>query len=163
MASITYDEIYSQFLSRASAYDLILGYITEDSQKDFMRNWLHSAMANPQIRGKFNSLSLDDENQIMTYEPKNDEIDADYVLEICAQGILVAWTSNKLYNIKTMEQMISDGDKKWYAQSTHSAEIRNIRDSAKIELGDLLARHGAYWNRYLSGESASSSLRRGGT
>lgn len=160
--SISYDEIYSRFLTKASAYDLIMGYIKEETQLEFMSNWLHTAIANPQIRRIFTSVSMDDEVQSLTYEIKNsvdDFTDNEFVIEICAQGLLIAWISPKVNNITNMEQMISDADKKFYSQASFSAEMRNIQETAEIHLTDLLARRGGYWNVYLSGESASSTLR----
>lgn len=162
MSSITYNEIYSRFLGKASAYDLIMSYISQETQKDFMCSWFHSAISNPQIRRIFASASLDDDEEIFTYTIKksvDEAYDKEFVTEVCAQGLLVAWIKPKVYNIINMEFLVSDADKKFLSQANHSAEMRQIQETAEITLTDLLSRSGAYWNDYLDGNTAASSLR----
>lgn len=154
MASIAYGEIYSKFYARVNDYKLAT--MPEDQWNEVAYSWLHSVASKSSVRRLFSSLSLDDEIQIMTYDLKmsvDDETDEEFVKEVFSLGMIEVWVEPQLYNPLNTRQMFGSNQEKFYSQSAHSSELRNLYSNAESKLNRLISDRNATWNSYLDTES----------
>jgi len=153
MTSLNYNTIYSRLFSKIEAYDFI--ELPEDELNDFLCNWIHSASANPYVRRLFTAFSLDDEVQEISYEMKYsvDEFsDTEFITEILALGVVVAWLEPKKNSINNVAQMFGSKEEKFYSQSQHLSELRALVNDSKKQQRRMIADRGYAWNSYLDGE-----------
>lgn len=153
MASLDYNKIYSRLFSKIEAYDFV--ELPEDELNDFLCNWIHSASANPYVRRLFKNFNLDDEILTISYEMKYsvDEFsDEEFITEILTFGVVVAWLEPKINSINNITQMFGSKEEKFYSQSQHLSELRNLVNDAKKQQRRMIADRGYAWNSYLNGE-----------
>ena len=153
MASLDYNKIYSRLFSKIEAYDFI--ELPEDELNDFLCNWIHSASANPYVRRLFKGFNLDDEILTISYEMKYsvDEFsDEEFITEILTFGVVVAWLEPKINSINNIAQMFGSKEEKFYSQSQHLSELRNLVNDAKKQQRRMITDRGFAWNSYLDGE-----------
>ena len=153
MASLDYNKIYSRLFSKIEAYDFL--ELPEDELNDFLCNWIHSASANPYVRRLFKSFNLDDEILKISYEMKYsvDEFsDEEFITEILTFGVVVAWLEPKINSINNIAQMFGSKEEKFYSQSQHISELRNLVSDVKKQQRRMIADRGYAWNSYLDGE-----------
>lgn len=151
MLSVAYDIIFSRFLSQVQAYDLIVE--DQETAQARLNEWLNSIKSNPRVRKLFATLSSDDENKLINFTlrlPDDDEsADTDYVTEIFALGVKWKWSAEKYNSVLNTAQYFGSGDKKFYSQSTHAAQLHNMADTAKKELFGIIRDRDSYKNSYL--------------
>ena len=153
MASLDYNKIYSRLFSKIEAYDFL--ELPEDELNDFLCNWIHSASANPYVRRLFKSFNLDDEILTISYEMKYsvDEFsDEEFITEILTFGVVVSWLEPKINSVNNIAQMFGSKEEKFYSQSQHISELRNLVNDAKKQQRRMIADRGYAWNSYLDGE-----------
>ena len=153
MTSLTYDVIYSRLFSKIEAYDFI--EMPEDDLNELLCDWIHSASANPYVRRLFKTFSLDDEVLEISYEMKYsvDEFsDEEFITEIFALGVIVSWLEPKVNSINNIAQMFGSKEEKFYSQSQHISELRNLVDDSRKQQRRMIADRGYAWNSYLDGE-----------
>ena len=153
MASLDYNKIYSRLFSKIEAYDFI--ELPEDDLNDFLCNWIHSASANPYVRRLFKSFNLDDEILEISYEMKYsvDEFsDEEFITEVLTFGVVIAWLEPKINSINNIAQMFGSKEEKFYSQSQHISELRNLVNDVKKQQRRMIADRGYAWNSYLDGE-----------
>ena len=153
MTSLTYDVIYSRLFSKVEAYDFI--ELPEDDLNGLLCDWIHSASANPYVRRLFKSFNLDDELQEISYEMKYsvDEFsDTEFIVEVLALGVVVAWLEPKVNSINNIAQMFGSKEEKFYSQSQHISELRNLVNDSIKKQRRMIADRGYAWNSYLDGE-----------
>lgn len=154
MYSVSYDDIYSNFLSRVQAYDLVEEF-TEEYALEMMGEWLKSVKSNPRVRKLFSSITLgldDNGSKIIQYELKTpiDEVtDCDFVRELFALGISYKWVEPKYKSVLNTSQFFGGKEVKFFSQSNHMTELKNMYDNSKNELYKLIRDRGYYNNSYL--------------
>lgn len=160
MASIEYDDIFSRFYTKVEAYDLLK--LSRTNVSEMLISWLHSATFNPYVRRLFKSASLDDDEEVFTYEMQysiDEEADNEFVIEVLAYGIVYEWINPRVNSTSNLRQMFGSSDEKWYSQASHLAELRGVRDEANARLRSLIRDRGYTNNTYLDGTSPSSLMR----
>ena len=153
MTSLNYDKIYSRLFSKIEAYDFI--EMPEDDLNELLCDWIHSASANPYVRRLFKTFSLDDEVLEISYEMKYsvDEFsDEEFITEIFALGVIVAWLEPKVNSINNIAQMFGSKEEKFYSQSQHISELRGLVNDSVKKQRRMIADRGYAWNTYLDGE-----------
>ena len=153
MASLEYSAIYSRLFSKIEAYDFI--ELPEEDLYDLLCNWLHSSSANPYVRRLFSTFSLNDELQEISYEMKHsvdDSTDVEFITEVLALGTVVAWLEPKINSLNNIAQMFGSKEEKFYSQSQHISELRNLVDDSRKQQRRMIADRGYAWNSYLDGE-----------
>ena len=153
MTSLEYKNVYSRLFSKIEAYDFI--DLPVNDLNDLLCDWIHSASANPYVRRLFITFSLDDEIQEISYEMKYsvDEFsDVEFVTEILALGVVVAWLEPKVNSINNVAQMFGSKDEKFYSQSQHLSELENLVNNSRKLQRRMIADRGYVWNTYLDGE-----------
>lgn len=113
MASLNYDKIYSRLFGKIEAYDFL--DLKEADVYDLLSGWLRSSAANPYVSRLFTSLKLDDLIQEMSYEMKysvDDYRDEEFVVEILAIGMAIAWLEPKVNSMTNIAQMFGSKEEK---------------------------------------------------
>ena len=150
MLSVTFDAIYSRFLSKVQAYDLLeLG--TEECLEQ-MNEWLKSVKSNPRVRKCFATLTLDDIGKNVSFvlrNPVDNDSDIDFAIELFGIGVALKWVTPKYYSLINTAQFFGTKEQKYYSQSNHMAEIGNMYSQLKLELHKHIASHGYYFNSYI--------------
>ena len=153
MTSLTYDTIYSRLFSKIEAYDFI--ELPKDDLNGLLCDWIHSASANPYVRRLFKSFILEDEIQEISYEMKysvDEYSDTEFIVEVLTLGVVVAWLEPKVNSINNIAQMFGSKEEKFYSQSQHISELRNLVNDSVKKQRRMIADRGYVWNSYLDGE-----------
>lgn len=153
MTSLEYNTIYSRLFTKVEAYDFI--DLSEEMLDEFLCNWLHSASANPYVRRLFSSFVMDDELKQLDYEmkhPIDESTDKEFVVDVLALGTAIAWLEPKINSISNISQMFGTKYEKFYSQSQHLSELRNLRSDYESQQRRMIADRGSVWNSYLGGE-----------
>lgn len=153
MLSVTFDAIYSRFLSKVQAYDLL--EIGIDECLEQLNEWLISVKSNPRVRKCFTTLTLDNIGKNISFElrnPVDNDDDVDFVTELFGLGIAWKWIEPKYKSILNTSQFFGSKEQKFFAQSNHMAEISKMHSEAKTNLYKHIASHGYYNNPYLNSE-----------
>ena len=151
MTSIKYSDVYSKFFSKAKAYDLAM--LSIDDIEDYLREYIHSAVADPYILQVFLSLDYQDEVQEIKFELNrevNEKADKDFVIEILATTILMSYVQSHIYNPTNLSQVFSDADAKFYSQATQLTTLQNIYDSLKALQRRIIGDRSYINNSYLN-------------
>lgn len=152
MVSITFEAIYSRFLSKVEAYELI--EMLEDDAYDTMEEWLKSVYANPRLRKMFKSCSIDKAVQTLDCELKNsqgdEESDSELIIELFGLGIAWKWVTPRYLSTLNAAQMISGKEVKFFSQSNHLAELSNMYKNTKQEFYNTIRDYGVLYNSYLA-------------
>lgn len=153
MTSLEYSKIYSRLFGKIEAYDFV--DLSEEMLDEFLCNWLHSATANPYVRRLFNSFLFDDELEQLSYEMKHvvdESADEEFVIEVLSIGLAIAWLEPKVNSITNIAQMFGSKDEKFFSQSQHLSELRNLLSDFRKQQRRMIADRGYVWNSYLDGE-----------
>jgi hypothetical protein len=81
----------------------------------------------------------------------DDDTDKDFVVDMLALGMVVAWLSPILRSKVNLAQKFGGSEQKFYSQAAHIAELREVCDDAKIEQRNLIRDRGYIYNSYLEG------------
>lgn len=149
MSSLSYDNIFSSFLSNVTDYKIAMQ--DEDMTTEQLTEYFHKVIGTPYIRALFTSITLDDENHVFTYEMKNpDLINDDYFLiNLFGKAMVYEWIHPQVRKTSLLAQMFSGKEVKWYAQSNHMAELRGIEEDAELEVRRMIRDRGFISNKYL--------------
>lgn len=162
MTSIQYDEIFSRFYTKVEAFDFLYETMTSEMMAEHLLIWLHSAISYPYIRKLFKSIEIDDENMILTYELNysiDEYSDQEFIIEILACGIVYNWIEPKVKSITNIYQNFTSSEQKFYSQSNHLSELRELCSDADARIRSLIRDRGFFNNLYLDGKSASAYIR----
>lgn len=123
-----YEKIYDRFAQKIT--DFNLSEVDDHSLEEMLQGWLNSSIV--RIRRCKHDLSLrNDEAQ------EFEENLSDLEIELLAMGMLDAWISQYLNSTENVLQFIGGKEEKFYAQSSHMAEIRSIKDENLREMNKL--------------------------
>ncbi len=150
---ISYQDIYSRFLLKVTDYEL--AQLPQDDVYDMMRGWLHSTLSRPYVRSLFSELVFKDEVLAMSYvlsNPVDDDADTEFVIELAAMGMVVEWLEPRVKSTTNLAQMFGGKEQKFYAQSTHMAELKSMLTDARVELRKMVRDYGYIHNSYIERE-----------
>ncbi len=123
-----YENIYNRFAQKITDFNLT--EIDDYSLEEMLKGWLSTAIV--KTRRCQHDLSLRDDE---IREFKEDLSDLEE--ELLAMGMLDAWISQYLNSTENVLQFIGGKEEKFYAQSSHIAEIRSIKDENLREMNRL--------------------------
>ena len=123
-----YEKIYNRFAQKITDFNLT--EVDDYSLEEMLLGWLNSSIV--RIRKCQHDLSLrNDETQ------EFEETLSDLEIELLSMGMLDAWISQYLNSTENVLQFVGGKEEKFYAQSTHIAEIRSIKDENLREMNRL--------------------------
>lgn len=114
------------------------------------------------IRKLFASVTMDDEQKLITYEMAysvDDETDKEFLMEILADKMILGWIDPKVSNLTTIQQFFGNSESKFFSQSNHLQQLITLKSTLQAQVRSLIADRGGENNTYLDGTSAMSSLR----
>ena len=122
----SYETIYNRFLSRTTDFNLT--ELDDYSLNEMLKSWLHSAIVKTRTSTK---LSRNDEDEAF----ENDLTDLD--VELLAMGMTLAWLDQTLNSTELTLMMLGGKEEKFYSQSQHISELRNLRADTLREMRQL--------------------------
>ena len=147
MPSIEYDDVYKRALTKIN--DLDLANYTEDDFREYMLEWLHSAISKPYLRKKFSSFSFDDELEEINFsltDSVDDGYDTQFVISVLAKGLIVNYLPSKLETTANLAVMIGGKEEKKLLD-TYSKNIERL-DKLRKEWELEMSRHSYYFKEY---------------
>ena len=150
MASLSYDEIFSDFLGSVTDYGL--ASIDVSDMYGLMTEYLHKALSLSYIRRLFSSISLDDTVQEIDFEVANkvdDDADVDFIKYILSKGMVVEWLKPQVRSKLNIAQFFGGKEQKYYSQSNHLSELRGLLEDTQLELRKAVRDRGYIYNPYL--------------
>ena len=124
----SYNKVYERFLSKITDFNLI--EVDDYSFDNMMQGWLNTAIV--RTRKCESDLSLRDDE---TQEFSADLLDLE--IELLALGMVDAWVTPMLNSTELTLQFIGGKEEKYYSQSQHLAELRNIKKENSLEMNRL--------------------------
>ena len=122
----SYEQIYNRFLGRIT--DFNLAELDDCTFNKMLKSWLCSAI----IKTRTSSdLSHNDEDEVF----ENDLTDLD--IELLAMGMTLAWLDQTLNSTELTLQFLGGKEEKFYSQSAHISELRNLRADTLREMQQL--------------------------
>ena len=153
MASLSYDEIFSDFLGSVTDYDL--ASIDIDDMYGLMTEYLHKALSQSYVRRLFASVNFDDVVQNLTFEMDNnvdDAADLDFVKYILSKGMVVEWLKPQVRSKVNIAQFFGGKEEKWFSQAQHLSELRGLLEDTQLEMRKAIRDRGYIYNPYLEGK-----------
>lgn len=150
---ISYQDIYSRFLQKID--DCELAQLPQVDVYEIMRGWLHSTLSRPYIRSLFSELEFKDDVLVMSCtlaRSVDDNADTEFIIELAAMGMVVEWLEPRVKSTTNIAQMFGGKEQKFYAQSTHMAEIKSMLTDARVELRKMVRDYGYVHNSYIERE-----------
>ena len=150
MASLSYDEIFSDFLGSVTDYEL--ASIDIDDMYGLMTEYLHKALSLSYVRRLFSSVNLDDTIQVITFDVANvvdDSSDIDFIKYVLSKGMVVEWLKPQVRSKLNIAQFFGGKEQKFYAQSNHLSELRGLLEDTQLELRKAIRDRGYIYNPYL--------------
>ena len=153
MASLSYDEIFSDFLGSVTDYDL--ASVNIDDMYGLMTEYLHKTLSQSYVRRLFSSVSFDDVVQVFTFEMSNsvdDAADLDFTKYILSKGMVVEWLKPQVRSKVNIAQMFGGKEQKFYSQAQHLSELRGLLEDTQLEMRKAIRDRGYIYNPYLEGK-----------
>lgn len=148
--TLQYEDIFSMFLSKITDYSFL--EYDESFIKGQMVSWLHSSSSSPRLRGKFSTLSMNDEEAVLSFSLKHsvsEQSDYDFVADVLARAMVIAWLEPEVKNVLLTKQLLTGSEEKFYAQANHLSQLEQMLTSAKTELKNILRDYGYLNNSYI--------------
>ena len=150
----TYDEIIGVFLSKVTDPDFVS--FSEETVLQLMQDWIHTACQNKYVRSIFSYIRPNDADKTVLFELKyldeDENSDKDFVCDLIARGMVVAWLDPKVKSIANINQMFGTKESKFYSQSSHLKEIRALLDDEKASIRKIVCDYSYMNNSYLKGD-----------
>ena len=150
MASLSYDEIFSDFLGSVTDYGL--ASIDIDDMYGLMTEYLHKTLSLSYVRRLLSSVSLDDTIQEITFEvayPVDDTADIDFIKYILSKGMVIEWLKPQVRSRLNIAQFFGGKEQKYYSQAQHISELRGLLEDTKLEMRKAIRDRGYIYNPYL--------------
>ena len=123
-----YEKIYDRFSQKIT--DFSLAEVDDYSLDKMLLGWLNSSIVN--VRKREHNLSLrDDEAQ------EFQEDLSDLEIELLALGMKLAWVDQYLNSTELVLQFVGGKEEKYYSQSAHISELRELRKDTLREMNSL--------------------------
>lgn len=150
--TLQYEEIFSLFRGSVESYSWL--NVSTEVVGEEMIEYLHKIAALPYVRGRFLTLSFDDEMESLTFELR-ESIDKDYdkyfVSEtVFTKGMVMFWLESKKNTELLINYAVYGKEEKVFSPSGHLTTISNVYKDAKQEHEKLLCKSD-YWNNLIGG------------
>lgn len=122
-------EIYDYFLSKVSDYHYL-----ELNEKGLLEQHLNSMLRSALV--KFTNCSKD--LTINKVENSMLSVLDDFELEIITSLMSIRYVSNKVLDVKNMEQIMTDSDFSIYSQANHLSQMIALRKDLQLEVSHLM-------------------------
>lgn len=153
MVTLDFEEVYSIFFNKIEAYDFL--ELDNATIEDMLLHYLLSSFTNPFVRQLFSTLNVDEDGESFSFEmnyPIDDYTDKEFIKEVLALGLCIKWITPRVNSVIGMNQTYGSKEEKYFSESSHKAELRNILHLWKREQLQQIRDRGYIWNNYLDGD-----------
>jgi hypothetical protein len=150
MTSLSYDEVFDDFLGRVADFDF--STMDESTANYLMAEYLQKVVSRPYIRRLFKSISADKEIHLIEFEMVDvvdEDADLEFVKTILSKGMVVEWLEPQVRTKVNIAQFFGGKEQKYYSQSNHIAELRALLRDTETELRGEIRDRGYIYNAYL--------------
>lgn len=150
MTSLSYDEVFDDFLGRVADFDF--STMDESTANYLMAEYLQKVVSRPYIRRLFKSISADKEIHLIEFEMVDvvdEDADLEFVKTILSKGMVVEWLEPQVRTKVNIAQFFGGKEQKYYSQSNHIAELRALLRDTEAELRGEIRDRGYIYNAYL--------------
>lgn len=150
MTSLSYDEIFSDFLGNVTDYNLVS--MEQEDAYSLMTEYLHKTLSQSYVRRLFSSAELNDSSEEFSFEMENvvdENSDIDFTKNILSKGMVVEWLKPQVRSKLNIAQMFGGKEIKWFSQSSHLSELRGMLEDTELELRKTIRDRGYIYNPYL--------------
>ena len=123
-----YEKIYERFSQKITDFNLV--EIDDYSLNGMLQGWLNTAIV--RVRKCDHDLSLRDD-EIQEFQ----EDLSDLEIELLALGMKLAWIDQYLNSTELVLQFTGGKEEKFYSQSAHISELRELRKETLREMNSL--------------------------
>ena len=123
-----YEKIYNRFSQKITDFNLV--EVDDYSLDKMLLGWLNSSIVN--VRKREHNLSLRDD-EVQEFQ----EDLSDLEIELLALGMKLAWVDQYLNSTELVLQFVGGKEEKYYSQSAHIAELRELRKDTLREMNSL--------------------------
>ena len=153
MASVTYEEIFSNFLGNITDYNLQENLSISDSE-ELMTEYLHKAASHTYTAHIFSSHKLHDEVHLFEYEMEistDDDADKEFVITALAKWMVYEWLHKQVRAVTLTAQVFGGKELSAFSQANHLAQLRGLQDDVYAEARRYICDRGTFVNSYLGG------------
>lgn len=146
-----FNEIYSRFYLRVTDYNF--AGLEEQVAKEMMNGWIKAVLSQPYVRRLFDTLTIDDDLEEITYTlkfPVSDGEDQDFVEELITVGMVVQWLEPQVDSVLNTAQFFSNSDQKFYSQANHLDILQELLKKNQNNLRKLIRDRGYIYNSYIT-------------
>ena len=150
MTSLSYDEVFDDFLGRVADFDF--STMDESTANYLMAEYLQKVVSRPYIRRLFNSINTDQEIHLLEFEMVDvvdEDADLEFVKTILSKGMVVEWLEPQVRTKVNIAQFFGGKEQKYYSQSNHISELRGLLEDTEKELKAEIRDRGYIYNAYL--------------
>jgi len=149
MTSLRLDDVYSSFLDKVTDFDI--GSYEEDVQKELLIGYLKGALGIPYLRAIFTTIVIDDYEETINYTLKTEDgCNEQFILELLSKGMVIKWLEPQVKSKVNISQFFGGKEQKFFSQSQHLSELKDLLENEKIELNKLIRDRGSIYNPYLT-------------
>lgn len=131
-----YEKLYTRALAQIT--DPLLTQIPEEDLDNMLHDWLMDAIVEPVI-GDYDFADRDDELKQFNFNiSERDQ-------KILSIHMVRGWLAPQIRSVSLTQQVFGGKEEKYYSQSSHLAEMRNL-DADLQRQADLLFCRGTYLN-----------------
>ena len=131
-----YSTLYDRALAQIT--DPLLAQLPEEDLENMLHDWLMDAIVEP-VNGKYDFSNRDEESKQFNFDiSERDQ-------KILAIHMVRGWLAPQIRSVTLTHQVFGGKEEKFYAQSNHLAEMRNL-DADLQRQADLLFCRGTYLN-----------------
>lgn len=152
MTSLSYEDIYSDFLGNMSDYQL--ASLNTSDAYELMTEYLQKGMRQSYVRDLFTTLTYDKTVQILSYELVDvidEDRDKEFVLGILSKAMVVEWLKPQVRSKINVAQVFGTKESKFFSQSSHLSEIKGLLEDTRLELRKEIRDRSSLHNSYIGG------------
>lgn len=124
----SYEKVYGRFLQKIKDFNIV--EFDDYSFDSMLQSWLTAAIV--RTRKCEHDLSLRDD-LLQEFEADLSDLE----IELLALGMVDSWVSPMINSTELTLQFIGGKEEKYYSQSQHLAELRNIKKENSLEMNRL--------------------------
>jgi len=150
MTSLSYDEVFDDFLGRVADFDF--STMDESTANYLMAEYLQKVVSRPYIRRLFSSINADKEIHLIEFEMVDvvdEDADLEFVKTILSKGMVIEWLEPQVRTKVNIAQFFGGKEQKYYSQSNHMTELRGLLEDTEKELKAEIRDRGYIYNTYL--------------
>ena len=155
MTSLNFETISASFLDKITDFDIV--NLEDEIFEELQLGYLKGTLGIPYVKALFKTINIDNDKSTdgsitVNYElnTADDNTDEYFVLEVLSKGMVIKWLEPQVKSKVNIAQMFGGKEQKFYSQSQHLSELKDMLETEKISLNKLIRDRGSVFNPYLT-------------